>query len=294
MWAFLDHIAEHRIRPWLILEERQSPIGGVPLAVPRLVPEAGWKDSTAYGAWVEATWRDETTPIPAVVTVEQAARTLPASPTKPRWRNSERLVSVAIRADLEGMSAATIMRADGEASLAGDRARGVRKEIENARRFLAALGALPWAAFPAGRLPPRSTDWWRTTAFARGLANWRRDAARLSWRYAREPNADVDRTRQAAHMMLRAPWVPPVERAAVLAEALLKASAQDFEGTCDDWLEQFIAFPHQTPKCRRDLVQMADGNGSTDQLRAIWAAARPNRSDSAVRRRVNDAPSLGA
>jgi hypothetical protein len=133
-WAFLGAIVEHhRVRPWLVLEQRPSGMGPVSFVVPRLVPEAGWHDSLAYRAWLESASRADSTPLPSVLTVAEAAEQLPPSPTRPRWANQERLVNVAVRADLVGRSSAQIVEEDGEANLPSDRARAVRKEIASAR-----------------------------------------------------------------------------------------------------------------------------------------------------------------
>jgi hypothetical protein len=274
-WAFLGAIVEHhRVRPWLVLEQRPSGMGPVSFVVPRLVPEAGWHDSLAYRAWLESASRADSTPLPSVLTVAEAAEQLPPSPTRPRWANQERLVNVAVRADLVGRSSAQIVEEDGEANLPSDRARAVRKEIASARAFLATLKALPWAAFDEGRLATHGSHWWTDRRFTEGLALWRADATNLSWRHARESGPATDPVREAATVLMREPWRPGHPLVLTHARGLLDASAREFQGTCQSWLEGFIGSPQQTAECRADLVHRADMNGSTAELRSIWDAAK--------------------
>jgi hypothetical protein len=273
-WAFLAGVVEHhRVRSWLILEQRPSSMGTVSFAVPRLVPGSGWRDSVAYKDWVESAWRGDSTPIPSVLTVAEAAERLPPSPTRPRWANHDRLVSVAVRADFLGRSSAQIVKEDGEADLPSDRTRAVRKEIASAREFLATLGALPWAAFGGERLETRGSPWWTDGRFLEGLALWRGHVADLSWRAVREGGPEIDPVRAAAGLLMREPWSAGDPLALTHARGLLQASAQVFEGTCQSWLEGFIGSPGQTAECRADLVHRANMNGSTAELREIWDTA---------------------
>lgn len=116
-----------------------------------------------YQAWLESTWREGAVTLPLVLAVAEAAAQLPRGPTRPRWANPDRLVSVAVRRDLRGLSSTEIVAEDHGAELPTDRARA-RKEIASARAFLAELGALPWATLDNGRLPRRGTAWWPTSA----------------------------------------------------------------------------------------------------------------------------------
>lgn len=272
-WSFLDAVCDKPVRPWLVVSEESSSIGPVRFAVPRLVPEAGWIDSRAYRVWEEMTWRGGNSSLPAVVDIAEGAAGLARGRTRPRWSDPARLAGVAIRADLLGMSSAEIVREDGEDSLAGDRARGVRKEIGRGRELLAALGALPWAAVD-GPTVVAAGSWWRTSAFGRSLGLWRRDATNLSWRRARETGPPDDPAREAGGLLLRAPWRPPPSGAAILARGRLQESALGFEGSCQEWLEALIAYPHQSAECRQDLVHRAEENGSATALIGIWSACR--------------------
>ncbi len=274
-WAFLGGIVEHHaVRPWLVLEQRLSSMGTISFPVPRLVPESGWRDSLDYHAWVKLTWRGDSTPLASVLTVAEAAERLPPSPTRPRWANPERLASVGVRADLLGRSSAQIVKEDGEADLPSDRARAVRKEIANARVFLATLRALPWASFDEGQLAPRGCHWWEEARFTEGLGLWRRDATNLSWRHNREHGPETHTVREAAALLMREPWRPGHPLVLTHARGLVDTSAREFEGTCQSWLEGFIGWPQQIAECRADLVKRADMNGSTAELRSIWNAAK--------------------
>lgn len=277
-WAFLDDVSDHPVRPWLIVEETESAVGTVRFAIPRRAPEADWPDRDAYFAWEEEAWKGETTTsIPELLSVDDAADALPKGRTRPRWANRQRLVSVALRADFQGKSAAAIVKDDGEDCLKGERRRSVHKEIQRAREFLAALGALPWVALNGGAPNERRTDWWKDHRFADELVEWRHDAADLSWRASREMGPIVDPVRDAAQLILRAPWIPPDARTAALARARLTSDAQRFPGACDEWLERLVGHAHQTPECRRDLVQRADRDGSSAALRDIWSESRSAR-----------------
>jgi hypothetical protein len=270
-WAFLDAVCDKPLRPWLIVREEPSAIGSVRFAVPRLAPEAGWIDSQTYKAWEEAAWRGKAVSIPSAVGIAEGAGKLPRGPTRPRWSDPERLVSVAVRADLFGMSSDKIVSEDGEDSLMGERARGVRYEIQRGRDLLAAIGALPWVAMDK---PVRaSAPWWNSKAFGRSLGRSRRDATNLSWR-RREMGPPDDPAREAAGLLLRAPWQPPSAGEAALARGRLKESASDFEGSRQEWLERLIAYPHQTAECRQDLVHRAEEDGSATALINIWSACR--------------------
>jgi hypothetical protein len=271
-WAFLDAISDKPSRPWLIVREQRSSIGPVRFVVPRLVPEAGWVDSRTYAAWEEAAWRGEVVSIPAVVDVADAAAELPRGRTRPRWIDPRRLVSVAVRADLDGMSSTEIVREDGEEHLRGDRARTVRKEIQRGRALLAAVGALPWVAIEAA---PKagSAPWWETDALGPSLGQWRRDATNLSWRRGREAAPPDDPARVAAGMLQRAPWRAPAPEELALARGRLSESAARFEGSRQEWLEYLVAYPHQTPECRRDLADRAKADGSATELNEIWFAS---------------------
>jgi hypothetical protein len=275
-WKFLDEVSAKPVRPWLVIEETSSSLGVVRFAVPRLAPEAGWADRDAYCAWEESTWRGETTPIAATLSVDEAAARLPRSRTRPRWASRDRLISLAVRADFEGKSSAAIVEEDGEGELRGERTRSVRRQAQGAREFLAAVGALPWAAFEDGDLHHCSGPWWRAPQFEQGLAAWRSDGTDLSWRHGRENGPEPDPVREAASVILRAPWVSPDPGVAVAARAILAASASDFEGSIERWLDGLIAYPHQSTECRQDLVRRSDENGSAAELRAIWREARPD------------------
>jgi hypothetical protein len=215
----------------------------------------------------------ETSPLPSLLRIDDAAERLPRSPTRPRWQNRQRLLSVAIRADFHNQSAAEIVEEDGEADLLGDRRRGVHKEIQRSREFLAALGALPWAAFDRGAIGRRD-HWCSSSQMADALADWRHDSANLSWREPRERGPVTDPARDAANAILLAPWKRPDERMVALATGRLSVAARSFSGTCDEWLEGLIGYPHQTLECRRDLVERADHDGSGTALRDIWSKAR--------------------
>lgn len=275
-WKFLDEVSAKTVRPWLVIEETPSSLGAVRFAVPRLAPEAGWPDRDAYCAWEESTWRGETIPVAAALSVEEAAARLTPSRTRPRWASRERLVSLAVRADFEGKSSAAIVEEDGDSELRGERTRSVRKQTQRAREFLAAVGALPWAAFGDGDLNRCSGPWWTAPQFERGLAAWRSDATDLSWRQGRETGPEPDPVREAASVILRAPWVSPDPGVAVAARAILVASASDFEGSVERWLENLIAYPHQSAECRQDLVMRTDQDGRAAELRAIWREAHPD------------------
>ncbi|HEY3836753.1 MAG TPA: hypothetical protein VGL72_09280, partial [Bryobacteraceae bacterium] len=95
-WAFLDAVCDKAVRPWLIVREEASAIGSVRFAVPRLTPEAGWIDWQAYEASEEAAWRGEVVSIPSAVGITEGAAKLPRGPTRPRWSDPGRLVSVAV------------------------------------------------------------------------------------------------------------------------------------------------------------------------------------------------------
>ena len=273
-WAFLDDVCDKPIRPWLIVQEESSAIGSVRFVVPRLVPEAGWVDSQTYADWEEAAWRGEVASIPSVVGIAEGAAELPRGRTRPRWSDPERLVSVALRADLLGMSSTEILREDAEESPRGDRARGVRKEIERGRDLLAAVGALPWVAMKEGPTSAASAPWWRTTTFGQTLGRWRHDATNLSWRRAREEGPPDDPAREAASLLLRAPWRPPAQGELAPATGRLRESASRFQGSRQEWLECLIAYPHQSAECRQDLVHRAEQDGSAIELIGIWSSCR--------------------
>lgn len=273
-WAFLDEISDKPVRPWLVVREEGSAIGTIRIVVPRLVPQAGWVDARDYSSWEEAVWHGETAPsIPSVVTIADLAAELPRSPTRPRWSNPERLVSVALRADVLGMSSSEIVEEDEEDALAGERVRGVRKEIERGRRLLAAVGALPWVGMD-GPTKVLSRSWWTTAGFRRSLGCWRHDATNLSWRRGRESGPPDDPAREAAGLVGMAPWRTPSDAAMALARGRLTESASTFDGSLQEWLEQLIAYPHQSKECRQDLVQRAEMDGSASELHAIWTACR--------------------
>lgn len=274
-WAFLDQVTDKPVRPRLVVEEAGSAIGPVRFAVPRLVPEAGWVDARDYRAWEEATWRGEVTRIPAVVTVEEAAARLPRAPTRPRWSEPSRLVSATVRADLRDMTSTEILREDGEEELAGEPARGVRLRIQRGRDLLAAIGALPWVVTEeAGRGGTRGR-WWRQAALGPALRRWRSDATNLSWRRPREEGVvEHDPVREAAAFLQRAPWTSPGPREMALARTRVRGSAIAFEGSCAEWLESLLAYPHQSPQTRRDLVRRADEQGAADELRRVWDGSR--------------------
>ena len=270
-WAFLDAVCDKPLRPWLVVGEERSAHGTVKFAVPRLAPEAGWIDSHALKEWEEEAWRGEVVSIPSAIGITEGAAKLPPAPTRPRWSDPERLVNVAVRADLSGMSSEKIVSEDGEDSLMGERARGVRYEIQRGRDLLAAMGALPWVAMDK---PVRaSAPWWSSEAFGRSLGRWRRDATNLSWRRQAMGPPD-DPAREAAGLLLRAPWRPHSTGEAALARGRLKESASDFEGSRQEWLEHLIAYPHQTAECRQDLVHRAEQDGSATALIDVWSACR--------------------
>ena len=273
-WAFLDAVCDKPHRPLLIVQQEDSSIGPVRFAVPRLVPEAGWVDSQTYTAWEEAAWRGEVASIPSVVGITERAAALPRSRTRPRWSDPERLVSVALRADLLGMNSTEILREDSEESLRGDRARGVRKEIERGRDLLTAVGALPWVAMGGRPTRAASAPWWRTTTFGQSLGQWRRDATNLSWRRAREEGPPDDPAREAAGLLLRAPWQAPARGELALARGRLRESASRFQGSRQEWLERLIAYPHQTAECRQDLAHRVEQDGSAIELIGIWSSCR--------------------
>ena len=273
-WAFLGPVVEHKaVRPWLIVRQSESAMGTVSFAVPRLAPDSGWADGIDYRLWERATWQGKTTGVADILTVDAAAERLPKGPTKPRWMNRARLTDVALRADFDGRSAARIVTEDGEDGLAADRARSVRKEINNARGFLAALGALPWAAFPQGALPRGRPGWWTDWRFAEGLARWRHDATNLTWRASREPHATPESLRQAGALLRRAQWVEVDPLALAHARGLVLESARTHDGPYETWLEEFAAWPRQTPDCRTDLVARAKADGSTIEHAQLWRRA---------------------
>jgi hypothetical protein len=275
-WDFLVGLTEHqKVRPWLVLAHHRSLMGPVGFAVPRLAPESGWEDLEAYQNWRQASWTADYVPLPPVVTVAEAALAIPRSPTRPRWANPERLVDLAIRSDLKGHSSARIVADDGESDLPTDRARGVRKELTSARGFLAAIGALPWAAFDSGPAMTPRRHWWEDARFMTALASWRRDATNLSWRAAQEQGPAADPAREAATTIRRSSWGVATDDV-VLAHArgVITASANEFAGTIQQWLESLIGFPGQTPECHADLVYRSDLDGSARELRELWTTAK--------------------
>lgn len=94
---------------------------------------------------------------------------------------------------------------------------------------------------------PYLGHWWRTSAFGRCLGLWRRDQPQLGDGHGR-PHLRDDPAREAAGLLLRAPWRPPSSGAAILARGRLEESASGFEGSCQEWLEALIAY---TPPDRR-------------------------------------------
>jgi hypothetical protein len=271
-WAFLEKVCGHHpIRPWLIVEETPSALGPIRFALPRLAPESGWADSEAYDAWEKATWQGTAEPLAAALTLEQAVARLAKSPTRPRWADRERLLTLALRADIAGRSTSDILAEDGEAELAGDPARSLRKQIRRARELLAALGVLPWAVLDLNAHRAVRHEWWRQPAFAEGLLRWRGNATDLSWRAARDSPRASDPAREAASLLRRSLWISTDPRAVALARSRLRRSARMFTGDVEEWLKGLIAFAHQNSDGRTDLVRQADADGSASELRAIWA-----------------------
>jgi hypothetical protein len=271
-WAFLDSICTHHpIRPWLIVEEAESAIGPVRFCLPRLAPECRWADRESYEAWERASWEGATEPIAAVLELEEAVAALPDSPTRPRWADRERLLALVLRADIGGRTTSEILAENGEADLAGDPARTLRRQIRRGRDLMAALGVLPWAALDLNADPRLRSDWWRRPGFAEALLRWRADATDLSWRAARGCPPAPDPDRDAASLVRRSLWVGADPRALALARSRLRASARLSGGDVENWLKGLIAYPHQSEECRADLVYRADAEGSAAELRAIWA-----------------------
>jgi hypothetical protein len=263
--------AHHPVRPWLIVEEAESAIGPVRFCLPRVAPEAGFTDRESYEAWERATWEGQTEPLVAAPTLEEAFAALPASPTRPRWADRERLLALVLQADLAGRTTSEILAESGEVDLAGEPARTLRRQIRRGRDLMATLGVLPWAVLDLNADPALRREWWRRPGFAEGLLRWRGDATDLSWRAARERPPTPDPARDAASLARRSLWVSADSRALALARSRLRASARVYGSDVDDWLKTLIAHSHQSEEWRADLVLRADAEGSAAELRAIWA-----------------------
>jgi hypothetical protein len=287
-WEFVvSHVrgAQQRRFPWLVLERRDTRLEEVLFAVPRLAPEARWVDHGAYQRWEESIWQNTVEPIKEIYDVDELqARTIPRSPTRPRFADTGRLLMVARACDLEGLTTSQVVGRDGmsDAINVDNLARTVRGERRRGRELLHALGALPWAAFSVGTLPQ---DWWETAAFRNALAEWDSDAYRLWWRASREAGPAVALDREAADLLrrdARLRWcgiedgvvtsADPVMRAA--AKGRLIEAARAAKGTLDEWLASLIGFAGQTEECVAELVADADMAGELDELREAWMAAR--------------------
>jgi hypothetical protein len=276
-WAFLADIDRHHlVRPWLILDRRRSPLGETAFAVPRLAPESQWEDHADYRQWIRATWRGDLAPIPHVITIDDATARLPAQRGRPKWSQPDRLVWLALRSGLDGLSSSEIAVRASPDTKAREPERTVRDQVTRARAFLAAVNALPWAAFEDGRLP-RESPWWQDQRFADALAGWRTDAANLSWRlrYGQDSILVHNLDRNAANVFRRTAWSDESDPVLLAhARGVLTKSAREFAGPVDEWLEYLIAAPYQTPECRRDLVRGADDDGWGPVLREIWRFTR--------------------
>ncbi len=290
-WGFLvesGDLPRQRRRPWLILEVSIGELGVQRVAVPRLVPEAGWASSEAYASWLEAAIEGETDPIPAKVGLDDAHRLL-------RWRLEPDRIRAVVSLDLRGMSPSELLQREEpwhfKEPHCGTDVNSVlrtrRRHAQEDREDLAAAGGLPWAAFEKGILPH---DWRSHPSFLKALEDWRRHALDLGHRATWEDPQPEATARDAALFCIRLagrqwsglPAIGPEwsdvsgdvgggRDTLAVARSLLQTSAcQSNEATFERWAAGLLAAPGQPPGQSDWLLASLERTNSIGELRAAW------------------------